>query len=145
MPEKITIKDIPKERVVCVKSTEYSEKKAINLISKILLWLFKKEVSISDLPLAVVEKDKDFGVCVPIREADLKEEDEFKIETLPAHRMGLFFHKDESKPLSISEQFLERQLKYQGFKLLWPRRYIFHQNPKKSEAPIVEIQVPVHK
>jgi len=142
---KITIKDILKERVVCVKSVEYSEKKAINLVSKILMWLFKKEVSISDLPLAIVDKDKNFEACIPIREAALKEEDEFKIKTLPAHRVGLFFHKEANKPLTISEQFLERQLKYQGFKLLYPRKYVFHQNPKKPEAPIVEIQIPVHK
>ncbi|TRZ81970.1 hypothetical protein D4R86_02025 [bacterium] len=145
MSTKITIKDVPKERVVCIRSTEYSEKKAINLVSKILVWLFKKEMSISDLPLAIVDEDKDFETCIPIREAALKEEDEFKIKTLPAHRVGLFFHKEENKPLSISEQFLERQLKYQGFKLLFPRRYIFHQNPKNLETPIVEIQIPVHR
>ncbi len=145
MSEKITIKDIPKERVVCVESAEYSEKKAIGLISKILVWLLNKEISISDLPLAVIDKDRNFKVCVPIREADLKEDDEFKIKTLPAHRIGLFFHKEDNKPLLISEQFLEGQLKYQGFELLYPRRYIFHQNPEKPETPIMEIQIPVHK
>ena len=145
MPEKITIKDVPKERVVFVTSKEYSEIKAIDLVSRVLMWLLKKKISISDLPLAVVSEDRNFELCVPIKEANLEEENEFKIKILPAHRMGLFFHKESDKPLVASEQFLERQLRYQGFKLLWPRRYIFHQNPEKPETPIVEIQIPVHK
>ena len=145
MLEKITIKDVPKERVVCVASERYSETKAIDLISKVLMWLLGKEISVSDLPLAVVGEDRNFELCVPIREANLEEENEFKIKILPAHRMGIFFHKESDKPLTISEQFLERQLKYQGLKFLWPRRYVFHQNSEKSETPILEIQIPVHK
>jgi DNA gyrase inhibitor GyrI len=145
MLEKIIIKDVSKERVVYVKGDGYSESKAIDLVSKVLMWLLEKEISISDLPLAVVSEDRDFELCVPIKEASIEEENEFRIKIIPAHRMGLFFHKESNKPLSISEQFLERQLRYQGFKLLWPRRYIFHQNPEKPEVPIVEIQIPVHK
>jgi len=145
MKEKITIKDIHKERVAYLNEEGFSESKAMELIAKILVWVAESGISISDLPLVVINEDRSFEVCIPIKEAKLKEEKEFKIKLLSAHRVGSVFHRETDKPLNLSEGFLERQLKYQGFKLLWPRRYVFHQNPEKPEMPLIEIEIPIHK
>jgi len=145
MRGKITIKDIHKERVVYLEEEGFSEAKAMGLITKILIWLQQKDIGLTDLPLVVLEKNKSFKACIPIKDAKLKEEGNFKIDILPSHRMGILVHEDVDKPISLTENFLERQLKYDGFSLLEPRRYIFHQNKEKPELPIVEIQIPVHK
>lgn len=145
MTKEITIKDVPKKKVVYITGKDqFSLKKATEVISKVLFWLVEKGAGVTDLPLALINQDKTFKICVPIKE-NLKEEKEYKIEILPAHRMGIITHQDFKKPLSISEDFLVRQIKYEGFKISWPRRYLFHQNPKKAEEPIIEIRIPIHK
>jgi len=141
----ITIKDVSKDRVVCVQGEVFSESKAISLVNQILVWLIEKGLAISDLPVVVVNKDRSFEVGIPIKEARIQETKEYKIKQLEAHRMGSFFHRETEKPLSLSEDFLKKQLQYEGFQILEPHRYVLHPNPEKPEIPLIEIQIPIHK
>ena len=144
MPGKITIKDVPKERVVSLGGKEFSESRAMEFIKKIMIWLSERGIGVTDLPLVIVEENRSFEACVPIKE-DLKEEGEFKIKTLPAHRVGEILHENPETPLSLSEGFLERQLRYQGFTLGRPYRYLFRANPSFPKKPFIIIQIPIHK
>jgi hypothetical protein len=144
MQQEITIKDVAKKRVVCLEGQDFSDAKALGMVTKISVWLAEQGSSIADLPLAIIQKDKTFKVCFPIEDQKLKASQEFKIETLAGHRVGSFFHKVFKKPLSQTQSYLERQLKYEGYDLNYPYRYVFHQNIEKNE-PLIEIQIPIHK
>jgi len=145
MNENITIKDVPKERMLCLSGKDFSETKALEIINQEIIWLAQKGIGIADLPLAIVNEDKTFDVCAPIKEEKIKEEGDYKIKILPSHRIATILHNEPDKPLSFAQEFLERRLKYDGFTLLKPYRYIFRQNPQNPEKPFVEIQIPVHK
>jgi len=143
--EKITIKDVPKERMLSIASADFSETKALEMITQGILWLAQRGVGITDLPLAIVNEDKTFEVYIPIKEEKIKEEGDYKIKILPAHRIGAMVHEEPEKPLSFTQDFLERQLKYNGFALSRPYRYVFHQNTQNPAQPLIEIQIPIHK
>jgi len=144
MKEKVTIKDAPKERFVYLLIDKFSHKKAMPVVNQLLVWLIEKEITISDLPFVVI-KENGAEIGIPIKDAKLQETKEYKIDNLGAHRVGSIFHRESDKPLDISESYLERQLKYQGYQLLNPRRYILHPNPQTPEMPLLEIQIPIHK
>jgi len=144
MKESVTIKDVRKERFVYLSMDKFSRQKAMALVSQLLVWLIEKEVTVSDLPVAVIKEDV-VEVGIPIKDAKLQETKEYKIDHLGAHRVGSIFHKESDKPLDLSENYLERQLKYDGYKLLAPRRYVLHQNPQTPDMPLIEIQIPIHK
>lgn len=141
---KIIIKDIPKLKVICTKHTGFTAKKALALIPEVLGWLTQQNVSISGLPLSLVSKNKDFRICIPIQ-GKISKRQNLSIEILPAHRMGITIHNEPKKPLMFSEEYLEGQLRYQGFTLSWPRRFIFKQNTEDTNNPLIEIQIPIHK
>jgi effector-binding domain-containing protein len=117
----------------------------MQMVNQILVWLIEMGLAISDLPVVIINNNRSFEVCVPIKEAKIQETKEYKIKQLPAHRMGCIFHRESAKPLSLSEDFLKKQLQYDGFKILEPHRYVLHPNPEKPEIPLIEIQIPVHK
>jgi hypothetical protein len=144
MKESVTIKDVCKERFVYLPLDKFSKQKAMIMVNQLLVWLIEKEITISDLPVVVMKEDR-VEIGIPIKDAKLQETKEYKIDHLGAHRMGSIFHRDSDKPLDLSEKYLERQLKYQGYQLLEPRRYVLHPNPQTPEIPLIEIQIPIHK
>lgn len=145
MEHKITTKDVSKKRIICAQGEKFNEEKALGLIQKIIVWLSERGVAVSDLPLVLVEENKSFQAAVPVKEIGLKLPATFESKILPAHRIGSLFHKNLHQPLELSEQFLERQLRYQGFQLFRPYRYIFHQDPTGEQKYFIEIQIPIHK
>lgn len=143
MNEKITIKDVAKERVICLKQENFSETVALKSIEKIINWLNQRQISINGLPLIVFTKENEYLVCLPIKEAQIKEEGEYKIKVLPSHRMASIFHNDSAKPIRLSEDFLRRRLRYDGLKETGDKRYLFCPNPKDPKTVKVEIQIPI--
>ncbi len=142
---KIIIKDVPKMKLLCLESDNFSETKALQLISQILDKATQEKLTISGLPIALIEADGSFSLCLPfVSKKPLKIKD-LKVRILPSQRIGSIMHHETQKPVFLSQQFLKRQLEYQGFRVDYPYRYIFHPNPSAPNKPLIEVQAPASK